>query len=45
MSRRRYFYSSKLRLIVSKGDANSAELDALGFYFLELKLYEVKLTT
>ena len=38
MSQRRYFYSSKFRLIVSKGD------DALGLYFSKLKLHEVKLT-
>ena len=28
-----YFYFSKLRLIVPKGGASSAELDDLGFYF------------
>ena len=28
-----YLYSSKLRLIVSKGGANSADLDSLGLYF------------
>ena len=33
MSQRRYFYSSNLRLIVSKGGANSADPDALGLYF------------
>ena len=31
MSQRMYFYSSKLRLIVTKGGANSADLDGLGF--------------
>ena len=45
ISQRRYFYSSKLRLIVSKGGANSADLDALGFYFKRFKLLEDKLTT
>ena len=29
----KYLYSSKLRLIVSKGGANSADLDSLGLYF------------
>ena len=33
MSQRSYFCSSKLRLTVSKGGANSADLDALGLYF------------
>ena len=32
MSQRRYFYSSKLCLILSKGGANSEDLNALGFY-------------
>ena len=32
----------ELRLIVSEGDANSAELDTLSFYFSKLKLPEVK---
>ena len=47
MSQRRYFYfySSKLSLIVSKGDENSTELDVLGFYFQKLKLHEVNQLT
>ena len=32
-AQRRYFYSSKFRLVVSKGGANSFDMDALGFYF------------
>ena len=30
---------------VSKGGANSEYLSTLGFYFLKMKLHEVKLTT
>ena len=33
MSKKRYFYSFKLCLILSKGGANSGDLDSLGFYF------------
>ena len=32
MSQRRYFYSSKSRLIASKEGANSTDLNTLGFY-------------
>ena len=33
ISQRRYFYSSKLGFIGSKGGANSEDLNALGFFF------------
>ena len=33
ISQRRYSYSSKFRLILFKGGANSGDLDALDFYF------------
>ena len=45
MSQRMYLYSTKLHFVVSKGDTNFADLNALGFSFQKLKLLEAKLTT
>ena len=39
------FIHSILHFIVSKGGANSADLNPLGFYFEKLKLHEGKRTT
>ena len=39
----RYFYPSKLFLILSKGGASSVVLNPLGFYVWKLKLHEIKL--